>query len=83
MPRGCCKLIEWPCRENAAGAALLLQMAETIEPIARFPDYGRGYRPRKRPDLRVPSDDGHSFHGMIGLDPTQRWAVIARDRGQV
>ena len=33
--------------------------------------------------LRVPRDDGHLFHGMMGTDSTRRWAVIPRDRGQV
>jgi type I restriction-modification system DNA methylase subunit len=33
--------------------------------------------------LRVPRDDGQSFHGMMGTDSTRRWAAIPRDRGQV
>jgi hypothetical protein len=33
--------------------------------------------------LRVPRDDGHRFHGMMGTDSTRRWAAIPRDRGQV
>ena len=33
--------------------------------------------------LRVPRDDGHRFHGMMGTDSTRIWAVIPRDRGQV
>ena len=33
--------------------------------------------------LRVPRDDGHRFHGMMGTDSTRSWAVIPRDRGQV
>jgi len=33
--------------------------------------------------LRVPRDDGQSFHGMMGACSTRRWAAIPRDRGQV
>jgi hypothetical protein len=33
--------------------------------------------------VRVPRDDGHRFHGMMGTDSTRSWAVIPRDRGQV
>ena len=35
------------------------------------------------PGMRVPRDDGHLFHGIMGTDSTRRWAVIPRDRGQV
>jgi hypothetical protein len=33
--------------------------------------------------VRVPRDDGHRFHGMMGTDSTRRWASIPRDRRQV
>ena len=52
-------------------------------------DYGveiRANGQKRWPDevkVRVPRDDGHRFHGMMGTDSTRSWAVISRDRGQV
>ena len=44
---------------------------------------GLDWRKVKALEMRVPRDDGQSFHGIMGTDSTRRWAATTRDRGQV
>jgi hypothetical protein len=50
---------------------------ETVIGFATNPPPGFSY------EMRVPRDDGQSFHGIMGTDSRRRWAATTRDRGQV